>query len=132
MRSRTVVGVVVAINGKVEAVDVFESTPLFQKLWPKLLKSYALDAVVQSDVRQPARPPRNAEAIDFLAKALTGGVQDESHGQGGLIVQRRAADGVISFTAGETLLSTDGVEPAVSPDNLGNYGGGIHTSALAH
>jgi hypothetical protein len=127
-----IVGVVVAINGKVEAVDVFESTPLFQKLWPKLLKSYALDATVQSDSRQPALPPRGSDAEDFLAKALTGGVQDESHGQGGLIVQRRSAEGVISFTAGETLLGTDGVDATASPAGLGGYGGGIHTSALAH
>jgi hypothetical protein len=127
-----IVGVVVAINGKVEAVDVFESTPLFQKLWPKLLKSYALDATVQSDSRQPALPPRGSDAEDFLAKALTGGVQDESHGQGGLIVQRRSAEGVISFTAGETLLGTDGVDAAASPAGFGGYGGGVHTSALAH
>jgi hypothetical protein len=28
-----------------EMVDVYESTPLFKKLWPKLLKGYALDAI---------------------------------------------------------------------------------------
>ena len=44
-----VVGVVVAINGKVESLDAFESTPLFLKLWPKLLKSYALDAANAAD-----------------------------------------------------------------------------------
>ena len=35
---------IVAVNGRFEQIDVFESTPLFNKLWPKLLKSYALDA----------------------------------------------------------------------------------------
>ena len=30
-----VVGAIVAIKGEAEAVDVFQSTPLFQKLWPK-------------------------------------------------------------------------------------------------
>ncbi len=39
--SKQVVGAIVAINGKVEAVDVFQSTPLFQKLWPKILRSHA-------------------------------------------------------------------------------------------
>ena len=38
------VGVIVAVSGEMHSLDVFESTPLFQKLWPKLLKSYALDA----------------------------------------------------------------------------------------
>jgi hypothetical protein len=42
--TKNVVGVVAAVNGKLETIDVFESTPLFKKLWPKLLKSYALDA----------------------------------------------------------------------------------------
>ncbi len=46
--SPNVVGVIVAINGKPHSVDVFESTPLFRKLWPKLLKSFALDAVASS------------------------------------------------------------------------------------
>ena len=43
-RTDSVVGVVVAVNGKIDAADVFESTPLFKKLWPKLLKSYSLEA----------------------------------------------------------------------------------------
>ena len=40
-----VVGVVVVMNGKPVVSDVFGSTPMFQKLWPKLLRSYSLDAV---------------------------------------------------------------------------------------
>lgn len=34
---KRIVGIVVAINGKIESADLFESTPLFRKLWPKLL-----------------------------------------------------------------------------------------------
>src|SRR5262245_36283166 len=30
-----VVGVIVAVNGEMESMDVFQSTPLFRKLWPK-------------------------------------------------------------------------------------------------
>jgi hypothetical protein len=127
-----VVGVVVAINGKVEAVDVFESTPLFQKLWPKLLKSYALDAAV-ADGQPPRRPPHVAAACDFLAKALSADVKDESQGQGGLVVQERAGDGVISFTAGERRFAGSGSVDASAPaPAFGGFGGGVHTSALAH
>src|SRR5262249_13193813 len=43
-KTPNIVGVIVAINGKADSMDVFQSTPLFQKLWPKLLKSYAFDA----------------------------------------------------------------------------------------
>ena len=51
-----VVGVVVAINGVVESVDVFESTPLFRKLWPKLLHGYAFDAATRADEEDAGKP----------------------------------------------------------------------------
>lgn len=40
-----VVGVVVARNGRAVWVDVFASQRLFASYWPKLLKSYAVDAL---------------------------------------------------------------------------------------
>ncbi|MET0648984.1 MAG: DUF6569 family protein [Pyrinomonadaceae bacterium] len=40
-----VVGVIVARNGKVVWSDVFASRRLFASYWPKLLKSYAVDAL---------------------------------------------------------------------------------------
>lgn len=52
--TENVVGVVVAVNGKIDAADVFESTPLFRKLWPKLLKSYALDAANRAGAAEMA------------------------------------------------------------------------------
>lgn len=39
------IGVVACVNGKVIACDLFSDPALFQKLWPKLLRSYAADAV---------------------------------------------------------------------------------------
>jgi hypothetical protein len=46
-----VVGVVVARNGELVWADVFGSSSLFARYWPKLLKSYAVDAIgdYQSD-----------------------------------------------------------------------------------
>jgi hypothetical protein len=35
----SVIGVIVAVHGNVETVDVFESTPLFRQLRPKLRMS---------------------------------------------------------------------------------------------
>ncbi|PYS98864.1 MAG: hypothetical protein DMF65_09885, partial [Acidobacteria bacterium] len=40
-----VVGVVVARNGKPVWVDMFANSTLFAQYWPKLLKSYAVDAL---------------------------------------------------------------------------------------
>lgn len=41
---KRVIGVVAVIDGKPVAADVFGNSELFARLWPKLLKSYAMDA----------------------------------------------------------------------------------------
>ncbi len=46
LRDRKAVGVVVAVNGRIIWSDVFASTELLQKYWPKLVRSYASEAVV--------------------------------------------------------------------------------------
>jgi hypothetical protein len=42
-------GVVAAVGDEIIAADLFSSTALFRKLWPKLLDSYVVDAVDRSD-----------------------------------------------------------------------------------
>ncbi len=46
LRDRNAVGVVVAVNGRIIRADVFASTDLLEKYWPKLVRSYASEAVV--------------------------------------------------------------------------------------
>ena len=46
LRDRNAVGVVVAVNGRVIWTDVFASTDLLAKYWPKLVRSYASEAIV--------------------------------------------------------------------------------------
>jgi ARG and Rhodanese-Phosphatase-superfamily-associated Protein domain len=46
LRDRNAVGVVVAVNGRIIWADVFASTDLLEKYWPKLVRSYACEAVV--------------------------------------------------------------------------------------
>ena len=54
LRDRNAVGVVVAVNGEVIWADVFANTSLLEKYWPKLVRSYAAEAVVHGT--------KNAEA----------------------------------------------------------------------
>jgi hypothetical protein len=42
-----VIGYVFAINGKVNSADVYGSNVLFKKLWPKLLKANAIEAIAE-------------------------------------------------------------------------------------
>jgi hypothetical protein len=46
LRDRKAVGVVVAVNGRIIWADIFASTELLEKYWPKLVRSYASEAVV--------------------------------------------------------------------------------------
>lgn len=46
LRDRNAVGVVVAVNGRVIWADIFASSDLLAKYWPKLVRSYASEAVV--------------------------------------------------------------------------------------
>ena len=46
LRDRNAVGVVVAVNGRIVWADVFASSDLLSKYWPKLVRSYASEAVV--------------------------------------------------------------------------------------
>jgi ARG/rhodanese/phosphatase superfamily protein len=69
------VGVVVAINGQLVWSDIFPSAELFRKYWPKLLRSYAVEA--QSQVFERKSPPSVKEAEAFL-DAIHGHVTVES------------------------------------------------------
>jgi hypothetical protein len=46
LRNQNTTGVVVAINGEIVWADIFASTPLLEKYWPKLVRSYAAEAIV--------------------------------------------------------------------------------------
>lgn len=56
--NKDVIGYVFAINGKVNSADVYGSNALFKKLWPKLLKANAIEAIaeLQKDKFAPAKP----------------------------------------------------------------------------
>jgi hypothetical protein len=46
LRDKNAVGIVVAVNGEIVWADIFASTHLLQKYWPKLVRSYATEAVL--------------------------------------------------------------------------------------
>jgi hypothetical protein len=64
LRDRKAVGVVVAVNGRIIWADVFASTELLEKYWPKLVRSYASEAVV---TRAKGGEAKLAQAEAFLA-----------------------------------------------------------------
>jgi hypothetical protein len=65
LRDKNAVGVVVAVNGEIIWADIFASTNLLEKYWPKLVRSYAAEAVV---TRTKARETGVQSAEEFLDK----------------------------------------------------------------
>jgi hypothetical protein len=117
-------------------MDVFESTPLFRKLWPKLLKSYALDAVNEETAGTATKAATQNQAIAFLretAKANSGQVETN----GGVAVSHRENERVLLFSAHQQHQQNAG-----DPDDLirggigqggmrGGFGGAIHAAGFA-
>jgi len=61
-----VIGYVFAINGKINSADVYASSALFKKLWPKLLKASAIEAVAELRQGEKFAAPKAAEVRGFL------------------------------------------------------------------
>jgi hypothetical protein len=59
-----VIGIVMVINGKINGADTYGSSKLFVKLWPKLLKAAAIEAVAES--REPGSS-KNVATRDDVA-----------------------------------------------------------------
>lgn len=68
LRNKTdVIGYAFAINGHVNSADVYASHTLFVKLWPKLLKASATEALAELDQKPAAEPVASETVQAFLA-----------------------------------------------------------------
>lgn len=68
-----VIGYVFAINGKINSADIYGSSALFRKLWPKLLRAAATEAIAElAPGTTPAAPVATADVETFLADAERG------------------------------------------------------------
>ena len=120
-QQENVVGVIIAVDGKVESMDVFNSSSLFRKLWPRLLKSFALEAASSS---KPVSDASLAieDAQEFVFKSI-GTVKSQETDQVGLAVTTRESEEVISMTASHD--APNGAAPADSFEQS------VHMSAFA-
>jgi hypothetical protein len=65
------VGAVVSLGGKIASADLYPVPALFDKMWPKLLRAAATEALAER--KMPPAPPPSAEAVRvFLAAAEAG------------------------------------------------------------
>jgi hypothetical protein len=66
LRDRNAVGVVVAVNGEIIWADIFANTSLLEKYWPKLVRSYAAEAIVDQAKSREADLKSAQRFIDNL------------------------------------------------------------------
>ena len=74
LKGEHVVGVIIAFGGEVAWSDIFASSQLFDAYWPKLLCSYAVEALTRPATREKVSFD---DARDFLRPA-TGHVREET------------------------------------------------------
>jgi len=72
-----VIGYVFAINGAVNSADVYASSELFKKLWPKLLKANAIEAIAELRKDLKFEPATADQVRAFLSEAERGRVSEK-------------------------------------------------------
>jgi hypothetical protein len=64
--NRDAVGLAVVFNGQIEEVNIYPNAALFRKLYPRLIRAYAVQAALLKDQARAAEPVTNAGVVQFL------------------------------------------------------------------
>ncbi len=90
-----VIGYAFAINGKINSADIYVSNALFKKLWPKMLKATATEAVSAANQVRLADPVKPASVKGFLDEAEKASSKDRSINSGASLRTREDKDNVM-------------------------------------
>jgi hypothetical protein len=76
-----VIGLAIAVNGTMDSADVYGSHELFLKLWPKLLRASAVEALAEREKGKKLEAPRLEAVQAWLADAEQGKRSDKTVNQ---------------------------------------------------
>jgi hypothetical protein len=93
-----VIGYAFALNGKINSADVYASSELFKKLWPKLLRASAVEAIAELRKGQKFDPVNRAAVESFLAEAEKGRASEKGVTARIKTVTRETEQGVLFET----------------------------------
>ena len=93
-----VVGFAFAINGKLNSSDVYGSNALFQKLWPKLLKASAVEALAELQKGAKFETVRADSVKEFFAAAEDGKPSESAVTNRVKMVTRETDDNIVFET----------------------------------
>ncbi len=97
-----VIGYAFAVNGKLSTADVYPSNGLFRKMWPKLVKSAAAEAIAAGTTVAP-EPVPSTDAVKSFLQAGEHGAETNQETTGGIKRESRETSAVL-YT--ETLLAS--------------------------
>ncbi|MGH9946821.1 MAG: ARPP-1 family domain-containing protein [Pyrinomonadaceae bacterium] len=90
-----VIGYAFAVNGQLNSADIYVSNALFKKLWPRMLKAAAVEAVAASRGVRVADGVKAGDVKSFLADADKGHAKERSVTGNASIVTREENDNVV-------------------------------------
>ncbi len=98
-KEKDVIGYAAAINGKVENFDVYGSSSLFTKLWPRLLRASAIEAVAALPKDKRKLEPATAAAVAKMLQDADKGKKKEEKVVNGRVhlITRQSENNVILF-----------------------------------
>ena len=98
-----VIGYAFAVNGRINSADVYASNTLFRKLWPKMLKASAIEAITEANRASSARPSavRASAVEEFIDDAERARPATRAAGSGVSVVTREDKDNVLFETRDE-------------------------------
>jgi hypothetical protein len=93
-----VIGYAFAINGKLNSSDVYGSSVLFRKLWPKLLKASAVEALAELQQGAKFATVQASSVKDFFAAADDGKASESAVSDRVRMVTRETEENIVFET----------------------------------
>jgi hypothetical protein len=90
-----VIGYAFAINGRLNSADIYASNQLFRKLWPRLLKASATEAVAELNASTAEFPATAPEVAAFLDRSDKGAVEERDLTARVKLVTRESEDDIV-------------------------------------
>lgn len=90
-----VIGYAIAINGQINSADVYVSNDLFKKVWPRMLKAAAVEAVGESRAVRLAEPVKADAVKSFLSHADKGVAKERAVAGRASVVTREQDDNAV-------------------------------------
>jgi hypothetical protein len=96
-----VIGYAFAINGQVNSADIYASSDLFRRLWPKLLRATAIEAVAERGEEKSYAPPPPKSVQTMLTDADSGPATARRSTPTGQMVTRETGKNIVFETRDE-------------------------------